>query len=105
MGFLIPECDIDLKRSTMRRLLTACSIATPLALIGCASGVLSESFDSVSERDLSGVAQPGDRSKLKPVEYIARDMMGKENAADNLGYLNLKPEERKLLDAKDVESP
>jgi CxxC motif-containing protein (DUF1111 family) len=71
----------------------------------CKMGNATEDLATIDQRDISGIAQPGDPSKLAPVEYADRSFYGSANTASDLAYPNLTPTEAALLDADNPDSP
>ncbi|MDB4939387.1 MAG: hypothetical protein JWP87_6359, partial [Labilithrix sp.] len=71
----------------------------------CTQGVVTETLDEESTRDFSGIAMPGDPSKLQPVELHERNTWGTALSADALAYPTATPEERLLYDFEDPNSP
>jgi CxxC motif-containing protein (DUF1111 family) len=75
------------------------------AATSCKEGVITETVDEESTRDFSGIAEPGDPSKLQPVELHDRNTWGTALSADALTYPTATSEERLLYDFEDVNSP
>lgn len=86
--------------------LIACVLGTlGFAATSCKEGVVTETFDEEATRDFSGIAQPGDPSKLQPVELHDRNSWGTALSADALAYPGSPEQERLLFDFQDVDSP
>ena len=77
------------------------------ALGGCYNGNVTEQVDQddILYRDISGVARPGDPTRLGPITFAPRATFGSANSADALGYPNLPAEGRALMDTADPNSP
>jgi len=87
--------------------LLASTLLVAGALGGCYNGNVTEQVDQddILYRDISGVARPGDPTKLGPITFANRATFGSANSADALGYPNLPPEGRALMDTSDPNSP
>ena len=87
--------------------LLASTLLVAGALGGCYNGQVTEQVDQddILYRDISGVARPGDPTKLGPITFAPRATFGSANSADALGYPNLPPEGRALMDTTDPNSP
>lgn len=85
--------------------LLASTLVVAGALEGCYNGNVTETVDTVSTRDISGVAGPGDPTKLGPIAFVPRDRFGSANTADALGYPGLSAAGRALMDTSDPNSP
>jgi CxxC motif-containing protein (DUF1111 family) len=69
-----------------------------LALAGCGEkGNLTDTVETVKDRDISGVAGPSDSSALQPVARIPRDVFGTANTEQALAYPTLNDEEREVF--------
>ncbi|MCA9577699.1 MAG: di-heme oxidoredictase family protein [Polyangiales bacterium] len=66
---------------------------------------MTDTLESASVRDLSGIAGPSDPSRLQPLERIPRDVFGSANTADALTFSTLGREGRALFDMDDRGSP
>ncbi len=99
------RANILLKWPRRRGTLLASTLAVAGALGGCYNGNVTETVDSVSTRDISGVALPGDPTKTTAITFAKRDTFGSANSADALGYPNLSAQGRALMDTSDPNSP
>lgn len=79
--------------------------AAGLAATSCKEGTVTETTDEETNRDFSGIAMPGDPSKLQPVELHDRATWGTALSADALAYPGAPAEERGLFDFQDPDSP
>jgi CxxC motif-containing protein (DUF1111 family) len=81
-------------------------VVSALATLGtaCKEGVITDSIDDESERDLSGIAGPPGETILAP-ELHDRATWGGGLNADALAYPNSTGDERSLFDMGDTESP
>ena len=86
--------------------LVACVIgALGFAATSCKEGVVTETFDDEATRDFSGIAMPGDPSKLQPPELHVRDTWGLALNADSLAYPGSPLQEQQLFNFEDPDSP
>ena len=85
--------------------LLASTLVVAGALEGCYNGNATETAETVNTRDISGIALPGDPAKATAITFVPRDRFGSANSADALGYPNLSPEGRALMDTNDPNSP
>lgn len=73
---------------------------------GCYGGELTDSADTIADRDLSGIAGPPDRGSVRPAEVIGRDLFGMANGPQALTFGSLGDAPRAaLFDARDPDSP
>lgn len=73
---------------------------------GCYGGDLSDTPDTIADRDLSGIAGAPDRKSLRPAEFIPRELFGTAADADALTFRSLGEEHRAtLFDARDPDTP
>jgi CxxC motif-containing protein (DUF1111 family) len=69
-----------------------------LVLAGCgAAGNLTDTVDTVDDRDLSGVAGPSDASALQPAARLPRALFGTANTVEALAYPGLDDHERSVF--------
>ena len=76
-----------------------------VTLFGCYGGNITDTLDSVDQRDISGIAGPGNLDAARPVGRVARNVYGTENTPEALGFPGLSQEERAFLDENDDEGP
>jgi CxxC motif-containing protein (DUF1111 family) len=79
--------------------------AVGFSAASCKEGVITEQFDDEQARDFSGIAMPGDPSKVQPVELHERSSWGTGLNANALTYPTATDEERALYDFEDEGSP
>ncbi len=81
-------------------------VATATWLMGCYGGSITDSLDSIRDRDLSGVAGPPDMGAVQPVERIDRAMFGSAAEADALTFSSLAEQHKAaLFDVADSDTP
>src|SRR5437867_9778621 len=69
-----------------------------LVLAGCgAPGNLTDTVDTVDDRDLSGVAGPSDASALQPAARLPRASFATANTVESLAYPGLDDQEREVF--------
>ncbi|WP_158617159.1 di-heme oxidoredictase family protein [Corallococcus exercitus] len=83
----------------------ALCVGLMLSIIGCSKGDVVESPELEAQRDLLGIATPGDPSRLQPVELHPRAGFGAAPDYESLGYPNASPEVMALLDSTSPDSP
>ncbi len=70
-----------------------------LVAVGCYTGTLTDSIDSVDQRNISGIAQPGSLERL-PVDFTPRTIYGTENTLESLSFAQ--PELQDYFAAQDL---
>ncbi len=81
------------------------SLGLLFAVAGCYNGQIVETVSNDAMRDYSGIAMPGDTSKLQPVELHVRANYGANPDFPSMGYASSSDEIKKLMDPMDVHSP
>lgn len=76
-----------------------------LAAAGCSGGTITDSVEVEAQRDLIGIAKPGEPTQLQPVDLHPREGYGAAPNYESLGYPNASAQVRRLLDPNDPESP
>lgn len=97
---------LRLVASATRYALVAAVLGTiGFAAASCKEGVVTETLDDEATRDFSGIALPGDPSKLQPVELHDRNTWGTALSAAALAYPTATDQERVLYDFQSTDSP
>ncbi len=94
-----------MKRNKLPTLLAAFALVGAGFFSGCDLGNITESIDTISDRDISGIAGPGDPGKLTAIHFVDRNTFGSANTYEALGYPTLGPEGQALMAGTDPDSP